>query len=252
VTVGQIIAVLRAPRNARNDDYEAEISKLIDWLQTCDFPATKAAAEGLKAARIPHKDGIITESAARELSAMVSAIVRTLEHESKARQVVVLNTAGVSAKLRQLPSKCVLNDTQRHLLDETIRCVECAAYRAAAVMGWNLVYDCIRRWMWVDATRRAAFNAKLMAVTNRAGANVYPAGLTTYEEFYTIRPALGERDVLDVMRDAGLLSGVYEKLAGYLKDRNTFAHANDLVPGMYQTNYYLEQLVDIITNAPFI
>ena len=28
--------------------------------------------------------------------------------------------------------------------------------------------------------------------------------------------------------------------------------ANNMVPSMYQTNYYLEQLVDIITNAPFI
>ena len=67
-----------------------------------------------------------------------------------------------------------------------------------------------------------------------------------------IKPVLGERDVLELMRDAGLLTGVYEKLASYLKDRNSFAHANDLVPGVYQTNYFLEQLVDIITSAPFI
>ncbi len=195
---------------------------------------------------------MITASAARELGAMVDAIHRALEHEARARQVIVLDTGGVSKKLRDLPSKISLNDTQRHLLDQTIRCVECSAFRAAAVMGWNVAYDYLRRWMWDDVTRRSAFNNKLLAVTNRAGTILYPAGLAAYEEFYTIKPALGERDVLDVMKDAGLLTGVYEKLAGYLKDRNSFAHANDMVPGMYQTNYYLEQLVDIVTNAPFV
>src|SRR5438132_1603016 len=170
VTVGQAMSVLRNPRNARVDDYQSEISGLMDWLEACDFPATKAAAQALKAARIPHKDGIITESAARELSAMVNAIHLTLDHESKGRQVIALNTGGVSAKLRNLPARVALNDTQRHLLDETIRCLECAAYRAAAVMGWNLAYDYIRRWLWDDATRRGAFNVALMALTTRSGA----------------------------------------------------------------------------------
>jgi hypothetical protein len=252
VTVGQIISILRHPRNARIDDYQAEIGNLMDWLQTCDFPVTKAAAEGLNAAKIPHKDGVIMESAARELSAKLDAIHRALEHEAKARQVAVLDTGGVSGKLRNLHTKLTLNDTHRHLLDETIRCLECAAYRAAAVMGWNLAYDYIRRWMWDDATRRASFNTQITTITTRAGVIVYPVGLTTYGDFYTIRPVLGERDVLENMRDAGLLTGVYEKLAGYLKDRNSFAHANDLVPGMYQTNHYLEQLVDIISSAPFV
>jgi hypothetical protein len=252
LTLGQIVSTLRSPRNARADDYQVEISNLMDWLQTCDFPAAKAAAEGLKSAKIPHKEGVITESAARELAAMVGAILRTLEHEARGRQVAVLNTAGVSAKLRGLPGKVTLNDTQRHLLDETVRCVEVAAYRAAAVMGWNLAYDYVRRWMWDDAVRRAAFNAQLTAITNRSGAKVYTSPLTAYDDFFTVKPVLGERDVLDLMRDAGLLSGIYEKLAAHLKDRNSFAHANDLVPSMYQTNHYLEQLVDIITNAPFV
>jgi hypothetical protein len=252
VTVGQIIAILSASRGARNDDYQTEINNLMDWLQTCDFQVTKSAAEGLKIAKIPHKDGVITESAARELGVMVGTIRRALEHEAKVRQVIVLNTGGVSPKLRNLPSKITLNDTQRHLLDETTRCVECAAYRAAAVMGWNLAYDYIRRWMWDDTARRAAFNTKLTSRTDRHGTVIYPTGITAYGDFYTIKPVLGERDVLELMRDAGLLSGVYEKLANYLKDRNIFAHANDLVPGMYQTNHYLEQLVDIITSAPFV
>ncbi len=47
LTVGQIISNLRNPRNARFDDYQTEIARLSDWLQVCDFPATKAAAEGL-------------------------------------------------------------------------------------------------------------------------------------------------------------------------------------------------------------
>lgn len=84
------------------------------------------------------------------------------------------------------------------------------------------------------------------------GTPVYPAPLTAYEDFYTVKPVLGERDVLDLMKDAGQLTGVYEKLAAYLKDRNTFAHANNLKPGMFQANHYLEQLVDIITSAPFV
>jgi hypothetical protein len=221
-------------------------------LEKCNFPVTKATAESLTAATLNADGGVITPSAARELDAKVGAVRLALEHEAAARQVLTLDVAGVSAKLRGLPGKVTLNDAQRHLLDEAVRCVECAAYRAAAVMGWNLAYDYVRRWMWDDSTRRASFNAKLTAVTDRRGTLVYPSPLTAYEDFYTVKPVLGERDVLDLMRDAGLLSGVYEKLAAYLKDRNSFAHANDLVPGMYQTNYYIEQLVDIITNAPFV
>jgi hypothetical protein len=251
VTVGQIISVLRKARYTRALDYASEIDKLLDWLERCEFQATKAVAEGLKAATIPETLGIITDSAARELEAMVSVIARALEHESTTRQVVVLNTRGVSQKLRNLGSNIKLNATQVHLLDETVRCLECAAYRGAAVMGWNLAYDFIRRWMWDDTTRRGSFNAKLTSLNTKAGVPVYASGLATYDEFYTLKPFLGEREVLELMRDAGLLSGVYEKLATYLKDRNSFAHANDLVPGMYQTNHYLEQLVDIITSAPF-
>jgi hypothetical protein len=144
----------------------------------------------------------------------------SLDHEAKGRPLAVLNIAGVSQKLRTLPTKVTLNDTQRHLLDETIRCIECEAFRAGSVMGWNLIYDYLRRWVWDDPTRRAAFNASLMAKTNRAGDPIYPSGLAAYEDFYTIRPVLGERDVLETMRDAGLLTGVYDKLAGYLRDRN--------------------------------
>lgn len=153
IALGQIMGVLRRPRNARVDDYKRTIDQLMESLERCGFDTTRAASEVIKAAVIADKEGIITDAAARELSAAVNTIRHALEHESKSREIIVLNTGGVSPKLHHLPTKLTLNNTQQHLLDETIRCVECAAYRGAAVMGWNLAYDYIRRWMWDDPPR---------------------------------------------------------------------------------------------------
>jgi hypothetical protein len=105
--------------------------------------------------------------------------------------------------------------------------------------------------MWDDAGRQSAFNAEIMK--KRKGSDVlYPTGLTSYDDFYSIRPALGERDCLIAMKEAGLLTGAYERLVGFLGERNRYAHANNLVPSRDQTNRYIDDLIDLICNAPFV
>src|SRR5437660_335868 len=97
VAAGQAIAALRSAKNARPDDYRADIVTLLDRLEKCHFPATRATAEGLRTATLHEDGGVITASAARELEVMVSTIRRALEHEAAARQVITLDVGGVSS-----------------------------------------------------------------------------------------------------------------------------------------------------------
>jgi hypothetical protein len=201
---------------------------------------------------ITSESGFIPPHVSGQLASVLAAVEAALRTETGQRRLLPVQDYLVSDKLRRLPAASTLTPTQQHLLDETIRCLESGAYRSAAVMGWNMCYECIRWWMWNDSARRAAFNSKLMSQTDRRGNVIYPAGIVAYDEFYSIKPTLGERDVLDTMKDAGLLTGVYEPLAGRLRERNSYAHANDLVPSVYQANYYIEGLVDLLRSPPFI
>jgi hypothetical protein len=73
----------------------------------------------------------------------------------------------VSSKLIEL--KCKLADPEQMIfLDEAITCLRAGAYRAAVVMGWNLAYDHVRRWVFKN--HLPAFNAELTSRRNRHGA----------------------------------------------------------------------------------
>lgn len=138
----------------------------------------------------------------------------------------------VSVKLRSLPDHVRLDESQQNLLRETIRCIESEAFRAAAVCGWSLAFDIIRRWMWEDADRKSRF-------LNQCVSN--PP--STYEDLFDEGK---EWSVLERMKNAGLLTNIYDKLTHYLRERNSYAHANDRRPTIHQVNHYLEDLVDII------
>jgi hypothetical protein len=150
------------------------------------------------------------------------------------KEFIYLGTAdSVSAKLRSLRSKVRLNESQTILLCETVRCVECEAFRAAAVCGWSLAFDLIKSWVWADAHRRAKYLNKCKQPPH------------TYKELRDGR----DKDVLDGMRAAGILGGYADDLTLYLRRRNKYAHASDFVPSIDQINEFLDHLVDIVCSG---
>lgn len=251
VRLGQLVERLQTLRGGSLDEFQVAVGQLLAGLERADFATSKAAA-GVLSNPLPNEGGFIPVALSGQLGSVLTTVTAALLAEAERRKFLPIQDHLVSEKLRKLPTQATLTPTQTHLLDECIRCLECGAYRSASVMGWNLCYEYIRWWMWNDPTRRAAFNAKLQAkLDKKTSTPVYPAGIVAYDEFYTIKPTLGERDVLDFMKEAGLLSGVYDTLTARLRERNSSAHANDLVPTIYQANYYIEGLIDIITSAPF-
>lgn len=162
--------------------------------------------------------------------------------------MVELKTTDVSDKLRALPTKLMMTPNQQHLLDESIRCIECEAYRAGAVMGWNLAYDYIRQWVFNN--RLADFNGSLIILFPRR------LPIADYSDWFS-KDSPSEREFLDVcshqqMTNGPIIGGeLFDHLTQYLRYRNKYAHASETLPSADKTNGYLEHLIDIITNAPF-
>jgi len=182
------------------------------------------------------------EDIARELHSIVECIHDTVKSQAHERRLTLLQSGSVSAKLRELAKQGTLNTRQTYLFDETVSNLETGAYRSAIVMGWNLAYDIIRQWVFDDATRRAAFNTELTKIKDRSGKPRFDQ-LVDYSDFYDI----GEKVVLDVCKDANLLGGnLYDDLRGYLRQRNSYAHASDSHPTVNQANALIDHLVDAI------
>ena len=132
-------------------------------------------------------------------------------------------------------------------MNEVIRCIECGAYRAAAVMGWNLAYDYMRTWI-LDNNKQSDQNKGLAKVC--PGKSL----ITEYGDFFP-RDAPSERHIIDAMfhKDAGPIIGgkLHDRLLQYLYDRNDYAHATGKAASAAKTNAYVEHLIDIILAVPF-
>ena len=242
-------ALTRA-NGANVDDYVYEVRGFLTDLDTCQFPNTRAAASSLDNLSIPSigPARIIAPQTANELRMAIRAIRKSLDSESAKRQTIGLDTAGVSARLRSL-SALSLTDTQKVLLDETIRCIECTTYRSAIVMGWNLIYDYIRHWLFTH--RLVDFNNYLTAnYLYRSGKPQFDP-IVRYEDFCQ-KDAPGERVVLQSMNGARIIGGeVYDHLCQHLRYRNNYAHPTFKSLSPDQANSYIEHLITIISEPPF-
>jgi hypothetical protein len=87
----------------------------------------------------------LPEYTASDLRTLIVIASETITGAAESRLTIALDTGGVSAKLRSLPQQLTnltnLNPAQTDLHAETTRCLECGAYRSAAVMGWNMAFD---------------------------------------------------------------------------------------------------------------
>jgi hypothetical protein len=176
------------------------------------------------------------------LRKVADCVLDVVRNQAVSRNLVTLQTGSVSPKLKDLANQRRLNQTQTNLCDETVRCLETGAYRSAIVMGWNLIYDIFRRWVFDDQKRLADLNAELAKVVNHGQPKYKP--IADYSDFYE---GPGERLVLDSCKKAGVIGDrTWESFKVYLRDRNAYAHAEDRQPTQAQANAYIEHLIDCL------
>jgi hypothetical protein len=199
-------------------------------------------------------NAIMPAAHAMDLATVASGILETSDRQVQKRRFKTLDIEGVSHKLRALGTqRGKLDPTQKHLLEEAVLCIECGANRAAIVIGWQLAYDFIRRWIFNDPARLQAFNLQLATYTNRGGSRLYH-DIVDYEDFFAGKRAPGEAIVLEICTDVQppfINGNIYDNLSLHLRKRNEFAHATDTQPSKHQANAYIDDLIDIISASPF-
>lgn len=146
----------------------------------------------------------------------------------------------VSAQLMALVSQ-VKDAQQQTFLDETIKCLQAGAHRAAIVMAWNLAYHHLRAW--ILSKHLPAFNAEL---TTKYSARFSPA--TCHDDFPE-----KESVTLEVCRSAGFLDKTRKGiLDGGLHDRNRYAHPSPAkATGPEAAGYISKLLSNVILDSYF-
>jgi hypothetical protein len=147
-------------------------------------------------------------------------------------------TIAVSQMLKDLIGK-LSDEAERLFLSEAIKCYHVKAFRAAIVMAWNLAYDHLLHWVLADATRLAAFNARILPrIGAKRGTGLVIAKREDFEE-------LKEQEVLDIASAASLFaSGNTKKLLDIqLTKRNLAAHPSLLAIDGPQADDTISSLV---------
>jgi hypothetical protein len=149
-------------------------------------------------------------------------------------------TIAVSKLLTDLPAK-VPDLAERAFLEEAINCYTVRAYRAAIVMTWNLAYDHLTRWIFMDPARVAALNVALAKRYQKKPPTVaVPRDLEDMKEF----------DVVESCGTAGLVSSnVVKILREKLTKRNMAAHPSTVVVIEPQANDVITDLVNNVVLA---
>ncbi len=180
---------------------------------------------------------------AAPLSGVIESVVVCLRSEGRKVQLAELKSSAVSQRLRDF-GQGNLTPEQEALKSETIRCLEIEAYRAAMVLGWNLAYDRVRRWIFDK--KLAEFNVVLTTKERKKGE--FYAAVSGYSDFFV----LGERDVLNWSLQAAVFNDkVHRALVERLDRRNDYAHANFKHPDFTQALGYIHELLTTIEDQPF-
>lgn len=249
VTLGQRLYVLMNPSNV--NVVATEIVGFLESLDTCGLRRSRTAAEPLSTiSSIPYstRTGNVNEVARIQLRAYLDPIHRTLYSELSELRAIAVDSRLVSQELRKLSTDTHLTDIQSALLQETITCIECGAYRAGVVMGWNLAYDYIRQWIFDG--HLTEFNAELTTRYLRKNGTACYDAIMNYDDFCTGNP--DERTVIDTCHFASLIGErLRDNLRYYLRRRNNYAHPTFTSPSAEQSNGYIKDLLDTIKGQPF-
>ncbi|MCA9081568.1 MAG: hypothetical protein KDA58_13475, partial [Planctomycetaceae bacterium] len=121
-----------------------------------------------------------------------------------------------------------MTEPQAMLHAEACRCLELRLYRSAVVMMWNLVFECVRRWVFDN--KLSDFNKELVSgYTRKNGQAVYEQ-IVNYSDFWDSQ-SVGERITLDTCERCKLIGvKLHHRLVGLLNDRNDHAHSNYTEP----------------------
>jgi len=146
-------------------------------------------------------------------------------------------TIQISKLLKEVSAQ-VTNADEKTFVDEAFRCYRVGAFRASIVMAWNLAYDHLRQWVFLEANRIAAFNDAL--------AKKYPKKTLAILQMSDFED-LKEFEFLEVCQSAKLLSkNLVEMLKEKLKRRNAAAHPSSVRFTQAQAD---DVITDLITNV---
>lgn len=171
----------------------------------------------------------------------ISYRVKHLAHDQLDRQYLpIYNKINVPSPptteaqiiLSELPAKIPIIE-EREYLEETLKCLDAKANRAAIVMCWNLVYYHLCNYILKDSNRRTALNQELQKVPKAKLIN-------TYDDFSRHQ----EGAILDACNTANLISkNQHSILVDKLKQRNMAAHPSTVVINTIDTQQYISSLV---------
>jgi hypothetical protein len=240
IEIGQRLTELRFATYSLPTVTREAVSALETHLPECKFPHSQMQLSSIGALLGMAR----SQNAISEIVGLAHQLQMLVLSESRERLLVEIDRTA-SPRLYDLPKQQKLTESQLHLWEETIRCLERQAYRAAIVMAWALGYDIVRFSIWNDS-------ARLSELVKSAPPKL-SLDTSDYEMF--ILTTTSERQFLEVASTAHLLgpkSGrTFDTLAGFLRERNEFAHANDRIPTAVIANGFVERLLAIVGQAPF-
>lgn len=147
------------------------------------------------------------------------------------------STVQVIQALTELPSK-LPDSAERAYLEEALICFRHGAFRAAAIMTWNVAYDHL--CSHILTKRLTDFNAQWTAPSTKI------KSIAAREDFHGPK----ERDVLQACRAANITSkNVHAVLDEKLNVRNRIAHAGGQSFLQPQAEAYI---LDLINNAVLV
>lgn len=247
IELGMHLWYLHAADGRRSLEVCHEIEQLLTSLERCRMTITRRSSSQIADLRLqidrllsnnPARYENLPQSDVNILRSVATSVKNQLSVEASDKRSIVLRDSPIRKLVEERWPD--LDDTQKLLADETVRCMESGSYRAAMVMGWNLTYEVIRHWTFDANDRHDKFNKWL------SGQNKKEVG--RYEDFFH----MSERAFLDALKGSELIGGrKYDELKQFLRTRNEYAHPNFLMATREKAVAYVQNLLDIITNPPF-
>lgn len=250
IYLGKLIQFLTDAAGPVQNEYVRRLEELSGQLTACGLNSSRSAARSIEGQTVPGdpRTGRLTRESASHYGSLMRAIDQAVGAEATGIMLLPLDVKGVSPRLRSLSTDLMLTNIQKTLYAETVRCVECGAYRSAMVMAWNLAFDRIRQWIFDK--RLGDFNADLISRYTKNGSPQY-SPIADYDDFFD-KGAPGERIVLDIAKAASLIGGeMYDHLCQYLRFRNNYAHPTLRTISRDQTNSAVEHLIEIMLDRTF-
>jgi hypothetical protein len=253
IILGEYLACFKRADEFTPAALNGMVEKFCELLTACDYPNTAHAAASLKNLQnlsVIAVTGRIGPNSAAHIHSRAAVVESMMYEEAKKKSYIALDPSAISSHLRLFRSNVSLTPAQEAMIDETIRCMETGSCRTAFVMAWSSFYDVIRQWVFDN--RLADFNDAIKHKYLHKLRGIHE--ITNYSDFWE-HTVLGEWDVLDacsIAQSGPIISGKsFDRLNGFLRDRNDHAHPNFRVPTAAKVNAYVENLLDALADAPF-